>query len=488
MTASLKIDILVLSMEHSSGNSHSRTLHIHGMTCRSCALLVQETLLALPGVYEVQANVSKHLLTLRTETPDRPTLEELNDALSDTHFSVSLEAPAASKKQPKHSTANSSTANSLEHSLSAMPHWLEIVYATLAVVLGWFILKQLGFAAPSPTSGGAVALGAVFVMGLVAACSSCLALVGGLLLSVSAKWTSLHPHASGWEKFKPMLAFNAGRLAGYFFLGGIVGLIGKAIGLSTGLTGMFTLIAAVTMIVIGLNILHVLPKRYCSIPLPKAMWDRIATLSKTKSTSGAIVLGALTFFLPCGFTQSTQLLALSSGSFTKGALIMLAFALGTLPTLLGISALSSYLHGKAARFFLIFSGVAILVLGFQNLQSGLVLTGWHIPSFGNRAVVENDPYVSIAPDGRQVITLYVADEGYTPNSFTISPGRETWVYAIAQKPLTNCATFIQAPAFQIASQVNVGGNWLGPIENPTQDFLITCSMGMLKADVHVKKS
>lgn len=46
-----------------------------------------------------------------------------------------------------------------------------------------------------------------------------------------------------------------------------------------------------------------------------------------------LIVGFATFFLPCGFTQSMQVAALSSGSFASGLAIMLAFALGTLPML-----------------------------------------------------------------------------------------------------------------------------------------------------------
>lgn len=56
----------------------------------------------------------------------------------------------------------------------------------------------------------------------------------------------------------------------------------------------------------------------------------------------APVVGALTFFLPCGFTQSMQLLALGSGSPVQGGIIMAAFALGTLPVLLAVGLGSSY--------------------------------------------------------------------------------------------------------------------------------------------------
>ncbi|NCP77121.1 sulfite exporter TauE/SafE family protein [bacterium] len=45
----------------------------------------------------------------------------------------------------------------------------------------------------------------------------------------------------------------------------------------------------------------------------------------------ALGSGALTFFLPCGFTLAMQAYAITTGSFITGALTMMAFALGTAP-------------------------------------------------------------------------------------------------------------------------------------------------------------
>ncbi|HCB52054.1 TPA: hypothetical protein DEP21_05855 [Patescibacteria group bacterium] len=56
--------------------------------------------------------------------------------------------------------------------------------------------------------------------------------------------------------------------------------------------------------------------------------------------------GVLTFFLPCGFTLAMQILAISSGNFWMGGLIMGFFALGTLPGLLGIGGLLARAKGQ----------------------------------------------------------------------------------------------------------------------------------------------
>lgn len=370
-------------------------------------------------------------------------------------------------------------------------YWLELI-GTIVVILAIVkIWKALGFAGIiAPDTSGTLSLGAVFLVGLIAATGSCLALVGGLLLSVCATWIERTQAETHWERMKPLLLFNGGRLAGYFFLGGLVGILGSVITLNTHFTGYLTIVLSLVMIALALQVLHIIPKKYCRIPLPKALHKKMKEMSDHHHPVMPIVLGALTFFIPCGFTQSMQILALGSGNFMHGALIMFVFSLGTLPTLLGISFLGSYADGKAAKWFLIFSGCTVLLLGFSNLNSGLLLTGVDAEGWVERMIFQtpiktDDPYVSIDARGRQIIAMYVTREGYKPDSFTIEGNRDTWIYAIAKEPPQGCGSYMVIPGTNLSTPIAVGGNWLH-IGTPVKDFLVTCSLGILKANVHVR--
>lgn len=360
----------------------------------------------------------------------------------------------------------------------------------ILVIVAYAILKRLGIFSLTSSTEGAVGLGTIFVLGLIAATSSCLAVVGGLLLSVSAKWSeNFHPD-SRWEKFQPLFLFNVGRLGGYFLLGGLAGVLGKSLTLSTHSTGVLTVVISAVMILLGLNILHIVPKKFCRIPLPKSMTQHIHHLSQSESLGAPLILGALTFFLPCGYTQSMQLLALGSGGFVAGGLIMFVFALGTLPSLLGISLLSSLLEGRSSRWFLNFSGAVVILLGVFNVQSGLLLMGYDTSTlnpWGSTPIAQasNDPFVTIDSQGRQIMSMYVTDSGYKPSNFTIRSGLETWIYAIAPNGVSGCATFLVDSTHNLQTPIKQGSNWLGPIEKPDHDFVVTCSMGMLKANIHV---
>ncbi len=337
---------------------------------------------------------------------------------------------------------------------------------------------------------GVIGLGTVFLVGLTAAFSTCLAVVGGLLLSLSATWNDMKRSASRAERFEPLFLFNVGRLAGYFLLGGVVGVIGKAITLSPFLNGILTIVIALVMIILGLRILRILPSKYCTVPFTGPWTKRLRSLAKSRHPVAPFILGGLTFFVPCGFTQSMQLLALGSGSFLAGGSIMFTFALGTLPSLLGISFLGAFTTGKPARLFSQCSAVLVLLFGVLNLQSGFALMNIDIAEHIRAALLHNrsqqvSQNVSVNERGQQIISLNVTDAGFTPNVMTIEPNKETWIYANAPNGISGCASSIMAPSYGISTVIRQGFNWLGPIKNPASDFLITCSTGVLRATIHI---
>ncbi len=364
----------------------------------------------------------------------------------------------------------------------------------LLVLLIGFAMHALGFSSLSATITGAVTLWSAAFIGLVAASSSCLASTGGLLLSVSASWCKNHPRISHWDKLRPLLLFNVGRLAGYFLLGGAVGELGNLIAPSVRAGGVLMASVALVMLWLGLKMLDLLPASFCAVPRSTFLGKQIEKLTSHPGIVAPLLLGALTFFLPCGFTQSMQLAALSTGSFLKGGLLMFAFAAGTLPALVGVSLLSSTLSGNASRFFFRFAGAAALVLGLFTLRGGLLQTGIDVEGTIARILhspaqtAEADAHVSIDAEGRQVVSLNVTDSGYSPSAITIEPGKTTWIYATALSALRGCASFLNVPAYNLSTPVRIGGNWLGPIKNPQNDFVLTCSTGTLRADVHVRRS
>jgi sulfite exporter TauE/SafE len=212
-----------------------------------------------------------------------------------------------------------------------------------------------------------------FVIGIIASVSSCLAIVGGLVLSLSAKVSQ-----DNVGDKKNFILFHSGRLVGFGLLGGVLGALGQVIGINFTFTAILGIIASLVMLVLGFNLTGIFAKNH--ITLPSGIFNFFRKIEHKTLTP--LLIGFGTFFLPCGFTQAMQVAALSSGSFTGGMLIMFTFALGTLPMLSLLSfGSASFAHSKHASLFFKSAGIVVIGLGLFALLSSLASLGIINPLF-----------------------------------------------------------------------------------------------------------
>jgi sulfite exporter TauE/SafE len=251
----------------------------------------------------------------------------------------------------------------------------DVIWKALPIGLGllalFFLLQKSGIL--NFGIGGQTTPITSFVIGLIASVSSCLAIVGGLVLSLSAKISQ-----DNVSDTKTFILFHIGRVVSFTVLGGVLGAVGGMIGINFTITAMLGLLASLVMFLLGLNLIGVFSKN--NISLPSGIFNFFRKIEHKTLTP--LILGFATFFLPCGFTQSMQVSALSSGSFISGSLIMFAFALGTLPVLLLLSfGSASFAHGKYALLFFKSTGVVVIGLGLFALLAGLAGLGIINPLF-----------------------------------------------------------------------------------------------------------
>ncbi len=329
------------------------TFHVSGTHCASCKILIEDILGEQDFIKSSRVNVKKEIVEI--ETDSEQTAEELAQILTSkvksNGYTFSVEKMIQQKKDDG--------------------IWKAIPIGLLFLAL-FFILQKSGIL--NLGIGGKTTPTTSFIIGLIASVSSCLAMVGGLILSLSAKVVK----DDGESTKKPFVLFHASRLIGFALLGGVLGLIGQAIGISFTFSAILGLIASIVMISLGLNLLGVFQKS--KLTLPSGIFSLFRKIEHATFTP--ILIGAGTFFLPCGFTQSMQFAALSSGSFASGLLIMFFFALGTLPVLALLSFGSvSFAHSKHAPLFFKSAGVLVIGLGAFALLAGLAGLGIINPLF-----------------------------------------------------------------------------------------------------------
>lgn len=334
-------------------NTKTYTFHVSGTHCPSCKIFIEDRLNEQIGIYRTHVDVKKEIVTIETTLDENQhkLAEILTEKIKHNGYSLSVEKK---KKEGK--------------DIGGMWQALPIGLALLAV---FFLIQKSGVL--NFGLGGTVTPITSFIIGLVASVSSCLAVVGGLVLSLSATVSQ-----DKISDVKPMMLFHGGRLISFAVLGGVLGALGSVIGISFTFTALLGIVASIVMIILGLNLIGVFEKQRFALPSEVFSFFRTAE----HKTMAPFLLGAGTFFLPCGFTQAMQVAALSSGSFISGLLIMGAFALGTMPMLALLSFGSvSFAQSTHAPLFFKSAGVLVIGLGAFALLAGLAGLGVINPLF-----------------------------------------------------------------------------------------------------------
>lgn len=426
-------------------------LPIKGMHCTSCEILISNEICKVPGVTSVKVNHRKGQAEINYKG-DPISSSKLQEAVRAAGYDV------GQKDKLPWISKNISDYKDLARAAGI----LLVVFVT-AKRLNLFDLSV-----NSSNTGVLVAL----AVGLVAGLSTCMALIGGLVLSLSARHAEKHPESTPYQKFRPHLYFNLGRIIGYTLLGGLIGFLGASFKPSANLLGFLTVVVGGVMIFFGLKLIQIFPVlKDKNITLPSSIARLFGLNKEVKEYShkGAMVMGGLTFFLPCGFTQAMQLYAVSTGSFWNGAAVMGLFALGTAPGLLGIGGLTSIFRGNKARIFYMTAGLAVILLGWYNISNGSRMFGGSVKASSNEDAKGDYQIVRMTQNGR----------GYSPNILRAEVGRPVkWI--ITSESSFSCATSIVMPKYGINKNLRRGENSI--IFTPTQagEIPFSCSMGMYR--------
>lgn len=218
---------------------------------------------------------------------------------------------------------------------------------------------------------GFIALFLVGLLGGAHCVGMCGGIVGALVMGAPARWSML-------------LAYNAGRILSYGVAGAIAGALGAA---SLGLEGqvparlILYLLANLMLIALGFYLLGVTQALAFTERAGQKLWRYLQPLTRrflpAHTVAQAFPLGLLWGWLPCGLVYSALATALSAGSAKQGALLMLAFGLGTLPNLLLAGILLARLNEFVRRPVVrLASGLLVLGFGLYGLLGLARLLGW----------------------------------------------------------------------------------------------------------------
>ncbi len=390
------------------------TYFVKGMHCASCEIIIEKELLKIKGVRSVEASTSKGRVVIEYDGL-KPGRGKINDILRKYNYAV-FNYPVESRGGVKHQVDFST-----------------IFWTAVLAIIGLILVKKLGLAGLINVNSSS-SLPAFFTLGILAGVSSCAALVGGLVLSMSKQWLDLYSgNDSVAKKMQPHLMFNAGRIASFAVLGAGLGALGSQLQISLAFNSILIIAVSVIMIFLALQMLGVKAFRQFQFTIPKFITRYIADESNFKGRHMPFTLGAFTFFLPCGFTITAQGLALVSGNPIQGGLIMMFFALGTfIPLLLiGFSSVKFSQRQHQSEKFLQIAGVLVLLFAFYNINNQLNVLGLKSASDISFSLPQNNISTSqrdigaqaenLAPiiNGKQLLKMEALAYGYKPDYFRV---------------------------------------------------------------------
>lgn len=346
------------------------TFYVKGMHCKACEMLIEEELKYVPYITNAKADLKKQTVEIVGyfgDMTEKEAVETLDKFIIKHGYSLYL--AIEKNKESKN----------LDDFKLAVP--ITLVFLALFV-----FLQKIGIV--NFVNTDSVSYGTVFLIGVVASLSSCMAVVGGLLLSMSATYAkekNINEKSSDFasKKNKPHIMFHVGRLISFFVLGGVIGIVGTIFSLNIWVSVLLGVIISLVMLLLGINLLDTFDWSKKLLPsMPKIVSKNALLISKFNHNATPFLVGVATFFLPCGFTQSMQLYTLTSGGFLDGALTMFIFALGTFPALAIISFTSvSIKDGRKSGVFFKTAGLIVIAFAIFNLLGILAVAGIIDPVF-----------------------------------------------------------------------------------------------------------
>ncbi len=210
-----------------------------------------------------------------------------------------------------------------------------------------------------------------FLGGLIAGLASslhCAGMCGGI---ASGLMFSLSPDQSATTRLGVLMTAQSGRMLGYVLAGAAVGAAG---------TGLYSVMdfsvaqavfrwgAAMMLVWIGLSLTGHLPAPLVLdrllLPITRFVMKPVMAAGPVSPWLAGLAWGAL----PCAMVYAALLYAMLAGSALQGALVMLGFGLGTLPSVTGTALGIGWLEksGRKAQFRLA-AGLIITALGMGML-------------------------------------------------------------------------------------------------------------------------
>lgn len=207
-----------------------------------------------------------------------------------------------------------------------------------------------------------------FTMGLLAS-GHCIGMCGALASSVFLRL--------GTQARRPLpyLTYQLARVGMYTLVGITAAALGRvwvSMGIIGVAQGLLQLVVGAFVVVIGLDIAGLSPWRVRGLGLSFTFLGRwLQTAGGQRPVAGALLGGLLNGLVPCPLTFAVAIKATTAPSPWEGGLLMLAFGLGTVPSMLFVSVAFGLLGNRARGLLLRGAAVVVVAMGLGTFVQGL---------------------------------------------------------------------------------------------------------------------
>lgn len=323
--------------------------------------------------------------------------------------------------------------------------FLSLLFSGAFLLIIFLFQKNISFSVSSSSS-----LFAFFAFGILAGLSTCSPITGSLFLSFL-------------PQRKSALIFLIARFISFAIFGYFLGVIGSFFQLSLQNIAFTTLIISLITLLLSLNFLKIIYFKNLNL-----------------KSSQPILAGLITFFVPCGFTLTTQSLALATAHPLNSALIMSVFCFGTIFPLLIIFFTSKKItpNPKFSAYLNQTIGILLLIFSLYSLNSSLSLLNF--PSF---SFAKNNSQETFS----NVLKMTASATGYSPNYFKVKSG-QLIRWEVTNAGTSGCTNAIIAPSlfkgvFNLIPHIVSTKEFTAPTTVGIYRF--SCWMGMISGTIEV---
>lgn len=287
-----------------------KTFKVRWMHCKSCELLIDQKITELWDACTA-CSISHKSNTVSVTIWSKKDEKKVRKAIRDAWYS--LDDEEGTSNNSSNSTGSSSL--SLQDKICVLIGVWLVLFLLFTFDLNWLM--------PQYTS---LTWGVALLIWLVASVSTCLAVTWWIIIWYAETVEDTSP-------FMTQLWFHVWRIAAFVIGWWLLWMIWGELAWNIWISAVLNILMGIVLLWLWLKLLGMFPRWWVWIHRPAWIGKKALAIKNPRYSR---LVWALTFFLPCWFTQSMQLFAIQSWDPLQGAMLMGLFALGTLPVLFGL--------------------------------------------------------------------------------------------------------------------------------------------------------